>query len=124
MTERFSMALPAELTTPRAAREAVQRRFGAEPRCGDLLLCVSEVVTNAVRHAQTSARLTVSRDRDIVTVEVSDASPDLPVRRPASASSTTGRGLQILDQLARRWGARPTADGKVVWFEIDLTRAT
>jgi len=124
MTDRFSMALPAELTTPRAAREAIQRRFDAEPRCGDLLLCVSEVVTNAVRHAQTAARLTISRDRDIVTVEVSDSSPDLPVRRAASASSTTGRGLQILDQLARRWGAEPTPEGKVVWFEFDLARAT
>lgn len=120
MTEGFSLVLPVALTTPKAARDAVAARFGAEPRCGDLLLCISEVVTNAVRHAGTVASMTVSREYDILTVEVADSSPELPVKRPPSTFAVTGRGLRILDQLASRWGARRTADGKVVWFEFDL----
>ncbi|MEO7428335.1 MAG: ATP-binding protein [Acidimicrobiales bacterium] len=121
MTDAFSMVLPVDLTTPRAARDAVAERFGTEARCGDLVLCISEVVTNAVRHAGTVGRMTVSRDRHILTVEVADGSRDLPVRRPPSSIAASGRGLRILDQLALQWGTRRTSDGKIVWFEFDLT---
>lgn len=123
MTEGFSIMLPVDLATPKAARDAVADRLGAEPRCGDLLLCISEVVTNAVRHARTVARMTVSREGYIVTVEVADGSPEPPVKRPPSTIASSGRGLRILDQLALRWGTRRTSAGKVVWFEFDLAEA-
>ena len=120
MRDGFSMVLPVDLRSPKHARDAIQARFGSEPRCGDLLLCISEVVTNAVRHARTAAHMTVSRRRDLVVVEVSDASGNLPVKGPPAPQGPTGRGLLILDQLAQRWGTRRTSAGKVVWFEFDL----
>jgi two-component sensor histidine kinase len=120
MTDGFSIVLPVDLKTPKAARDATAARFGDEPRCGDLLLCISEVVTNAVRHARTVGRLTVSRKGLIVKVEVADGSSAMPVPQPPSAAATTGRGLRILDQLSLRWGTRRTDQGKVVWFEFDL----
>jgi anti-sigma regulatory factor (Ser/Thr protein kinase) len=116
----FTLVLPADATTPRAARQAVAARFGDHARCGELLLCLSEVVTNAVLHARSSARITLSRKADLLTVEVEDDDPTLPVRRPHSATATTGRGLHILDDLTVRWGTRPAGDGKVVWFDFDL----
>lgn len=120
MTADLSLELPLDLRTPKAARDAVAEQFGNEARAGDLLLCVSEVVTNAVRHARTQAHLTVFRKARSLTVEVRDGSQDLPIRRPISPVAVTGRGLRILDQLTTQWGTRATGSGKVVWFEFDL----
>lgn len=120
MTDGFSIVLPVDLRTPKAARDAIAARFSDEPRCGDLMLCISEVVTNAVRHARTVGHLTVSRKGLIVKVEVADGSHEPPVQQPPSNAASTGRGLRIVDQLASRWGSRSTTDGKVVWFEFDL----
>ena len=46
------------------------------------------------------------------------------MRQPHSTTATTGRGLRILDDLAVRWGTRPTDAGKVVWFDFDLAEAS
>ena len=124
MTDRFSLALPASRGTPKLARDAVAARYRGEKRCGELLLCLSEVVTNAVRHADTAVRLTVARHRNVVRVEVADSSPALPVRRSPAPSASSGRGLLILDQLTAGWGTRRTEDGKVVWFDFDLGRGS
>jgi len=118
--DTLTLELPSDSATPRLARQAIAEVFGEHARCGELLLCVSEVVTNAVLHARSGARMTVHRRADLLTVEVEDDDPTLPVRRPHSTTATTGRGLRILDELTLRWGTRPAADGKVVWFEFDL----
>lgn len=119
--EAFTIALPADAGTPRLARRAVLERLADVPRRDDLLLCVSEVVTNAVLHAGTPKHLSVRPVGDVLLVEVADGDPRLPTRRPHDLTSATGRGLHFLDDLAVRWGARPTSDGKVVWFEFALT---
>jgi two-component sensor histidine kinase len=82
-----------------------------------LELVVSELATNAVRHAATPYEVAV-RLLPTVRVEVSDRSPTQPVRRLHSLDEPRGWGLQILDQCAERWGvdARPT--GKVVWADV------
>ncbi len=123
MEQGFTLVLPSDSATPKAARSAVAEHFGDHARCGELLLCVSEVVTNAVLHARSAPTLTVSRQADLLTVEVADDDPTQPVRRPHSATATTGRGLRILDDLTVRWGTRLTAGGKVVWFEFNLAVA-
>jgi anti-sigma regulatory factor (Ser/Thr protein kinase) len=124
MTDRFSLTLPPSRTSPKQARDAVAAHFSGEHRCGELLLCLSEVVTNAIRHAATGVRLTVARHDDRVRVEVADSSPVLPVRRTPAPDAPSGRGLRILDQLTAAWGTRPTAEGKVVWFDFDLAEAS
>ena len=124
MTDGFSLALPASRATPKAARDAVAAHFGGEQRCGELLLCLSEVVTNAIRHAGSAVQLTVARHRNVVRVEVTDSSPVLPVRRSPAPSASSGRGLLILDQLTAGWGTRRTKEGKVVWFDFDLSETS
>lgn len=119
--EAFTIALPADAGTPRLARRAILERLADVPRRDDLLLCVSEVVTNAVLHAGTPKHLTVRPVGDVLLVEVADGDPRLPSRRPHDLTSATGRGLHFLDDLTVRWGARPTGDGKIVWFEFALT---
>ena len=118
--DTFSIQLPADAGTPRLARQAVQARVGERARCDELLLCVSEIVTNAVLHARTAAVMTVALDGDRVRVEVADRDPTLPVRRAHDVHAPTGRGLLLLEDLATAWGAEPRADGKVVWFELEL----
>jgi PAS domain S-box-containing protein len=55
-----------------------------------------------------------------VWVEVLDKDLRLPRIRSAGETDEGGRGLYLVDQLAARWGSRPTNDGKAVWFEIPL----
>ena len=83
-------------------------------------LLVSEVVTNAILHARTSVRLTIEVADDVVRIAVRDGSPVQPRIHSFSATSATGRGLRLLDRLAKRWGvyADPATGGKVVWFEV------
>jgi PAS domain S-box-containing protein len=53
-------------------------------------------------------------------VEVFDSDLRLPRIRSAMETDEGGRGLYLVDQLATRWGSRPTTDGKAVWFEVPL----
>ncbi len=60
------------------------------------------------------------RGAEVVWVEVFDPDLRLPRLRSARATDEGGRGLYLVEQLATRWGSRPTAEGKAVWFEIPL----
>jgi PAS domain S-box-containing protein len=68
--------------------------------------------------------LRLRRGTSAVWVEVFDADLRLPRIRTAGETDEGGRGLYLVDQLASRWGSRPTTDGKAVWFEIPLRAAT
>jgi anti-sigma regulatory factor (Ser/Thr protein kinase) len=116
----FSIDLPFDITTPKAARRALAERFGGRARCDDLLLCVSEVVSNAVLHARSAPTLTVRWEQGLLRVEVRDDDPHLPVRRYHETQAPTGRGLHLLDALTDDWGVIPVEGGKVVWFELDI----
>ncbi|MFE5583950.1 ATP-binding protein [Kitasatospora sp. NPDC056531] len=92
------------------------------------LILLSELVTNACRHAR------APRDRLIgvrlllpthstLRVEVSDTSDDLPVPRHAAPDDESGRGLELVAALATSWGAHPRGEGyigKTVWFTLAL----
>ncbi|MEJ8640986.1 ATP-binding SpoIIE family protein phosphatase [Streptomyces sp. MS1.HAVA.3] len=82
-------------------------------------LIVSELVTNAIRHAGGPVRLRLIR-ADTLTCEVSDSSNTQPRMRRARNSEEGGRGLYIVAQLSHRWGSRYTVAGKTVWSEQAL----
>ena len=85
-------------------------------------LLVSELLTNALRHARGPVELTVLLLDEIVTIGVSDGDQPLPRLRRSGASDEGGRGLQLVSMLASRWGARATLDGKVVWCDLPRPR--
>ncbi|MFG2875469.1 SpoIIE family protein phosphatase [Streptomyces sp. NPDC048337] len=85
-------------------------------------LIVSELVTNAIRHAGGPVRLRLIR-ADTLTCEVSDSSNTQPRMRRARSSEEGGRGLYIVAQLSHRWGSRYTMGGKTVWSEQNLPPA-
>jgi serine phosphatase RsbU (regulator of sigma subunit) len=62
--------------------------------------------------------LRLRRGANSVWVEVFDPDLRLPRIRTAADTDEGGRGLYLVEQLATRWGSRPTADGKAVWFEM------
>ncbi len=82
-------------------------------------LLVSELVTNALLHADAPRRLRLFRDR-VLTVEVADAGGQTPQLRPFAEQDEGGRGMFLVSELAQRWGSRLTRDGKVVWAELEL----
>ncbi|MEU7580842.1 ATP-binding protein [Streptomyces sp. NPDC041068] len=71
-------------------------------RVDDATLIVSELVSNAVRHAHGGCRLRVEVSGGRVTVEVYDASPVRPRLLTPSADRESGRGLVMVRQLAER----------------------
>lgn len=82
-------------------------------------LLVSELVSNALLHAGTELDVVLRRPDGGIRVEVHDRTHHLPARKHYSITSTTGRGLALVEDLARDWGAEVTAEGKFVWFEFD-----
>lgn len=117
--------LPADIQSPGQARTAVERALGSwglEPLVETATLLVSEVVTNAVRHAGTALRLrTIRLGLDGIRIEVVDQAPDARLRRRTpDAGAEGGRGLHLVEHLARRWGVESTDLAKTVWFELSL----
>lgn len=64
--------------------------------------------------------LRLRHGHEAIWVEVFDSDLRLPRIRSAGESDEGGRGLYLVDQLASRWGSRPTKDGKAVWFEMPI----
>jgi anti-anti-sigma regulatory factor/anti-sigma regulatory factor (Ser/Thr protein kinase) len=86
------------------------------------VLLVSELVTNAVRHAG-SRRIELRLVRgDTLLCEVDDDDHDLPTLLNAGPGDESGRGLRVVSTLAREWGTSRTKAGKTVWFELTLPR--
>jgi two-component sensor histidine kinase len=81
-------------------------------------LLASELVTNALRHARMPILLQGLLLDEIVTLAVHDCETALPRLRRSVVSDEGGRGLQLVSQVANRWGARPTTEGKVVWCDL------
>lgn len=98
-----------------------------EPVAETLILLISELVTNAVVHTGTSAvlRMCFSGSGAVVgtvRVEVADASARPPRQRHADGEDTNGRGLELVDGLADRWGWQQEATGKRIWCEVDRSQ--
>ncbi|WP_406337467.1 SpoIIE family protein phosphatase [Streptomyces sp. NBC_00649] len=83
-------------------------------------LIVSELVTNAIRYGAQPIRLRLLYDSSNLICEVADDSNTSPHLRRAKATDEGGRGLFLIAQLARRWGTRYTAHGKIIWAEQAL----
>ncbi|AUG81687.1 hypothetical protein CFP65_7083 [Kitasatospora sp. MMS16-BH015] len=89
----------------------------------DVLLMVSELVTNACLYAPGGPReLRLDWDGRRLRVEVADDAATPPrLRGEPDPARPGGHGLRVVEQLADRWGSQPTGDGKgkLVWLEVD-----
>ncbi len=112
--------LPADPSSAALARQAVRDACrGLDVDIHAVMLCTSELVTNAVLHGQPPIELRVNAKGATVRVEVYDSdSREVRRRRPVTADTLSGRGLDIVDAVASAWGSDSTATGKVSWFEM------
>ena len=117
----LSRSLPAEAMSAGVAREAVTSALIAEVNdsaLDTLVLLTSELVTNAVAHAQSDCHLAVELFPDAVRVSVSDNDPTPVEPKAAEEHDESGRGLALVETLSARWGVDPHSRGKTIWFEV------
>jgi anti-sigma regulatory factor (Ser/Thr protein kinase) len=81
-------------------------------------LLVSEILTNAVRHARQAISLRLQHTAREVIAEITDDNPRLPQLILLAPTDESGRGLTLVEALAGTWGARPSGTGKTVWFTL------
>jgi anti-sigma regulatory factor (Ser/Thr protein kinase) len=89
-----------------------------EDAFGDIELCASEIIANAIEHTGARCRVTVHWTGERLRVEVADASLRLPQVAAAGDGDTSGRGLRLVQEFANAWGWEPVGTGKRVWFEV------
>jgi anti-sigma regulatory factor (Ser/Thr protein kinase) len=82
------------------------------------VLLTSELVTNVIVHARTPLRLDLDTGDANVRVAVADDAPRSPTLRRSHDARLTGRGMNLVENLAEQWGVDPTPSGKSVWFEL------
>jgi len=130
-TESATILLPHATASAGRARECVQRALLARGVARDLVddsvLIVSEILSNALKHARPLAggkvQLTWSAGPDSVVLEVTDGGGATRPRVGAAAvTAGAGRGLAVVRRLSRDWGVREAPSGTTVWAVVDLDR--
>jgi anti-sigma regulatory factor (Ser/Thr protein kinase) len=118
---RRHIDLARDTSSPRRARGFVHDALAdwhREDLVDEVTLAVSELVANAIVHAQSDVALTLLDLESGVQVRVRDNRPDPPREEHAGTYETHGRGLQIVATLSDRWGVEPSPPGKIVWLDI------
>jgi anti-sigma regulatory factor (Ser/Thr protein kinase) len=111
-------AEPSEVRRARSSAADFARRHHLDGLTDALVLVTSELVSNAVRHAERVVTVELVEHDEHVTVFVADDGPGTPIRADPEPGSESGRGLLIVEGLASRWGTAPTVDGKTVWADL------
>ncbi|MFC4035850.1 SpoIIE family protein phosphatase [Streptomyces polygonati] len=112
--------LPSDPEAVGKAREYASRTleaWGLDDVTFTTEIVVSELVTNAIRHASGPIQLRLILESGTLICEVSDGSDTFPRLRRARVYDEGGRGLLMVAQLSRRWGTRSTSTGKVIWAD-------
>ncbi|MFF3848175.1 SpoIIE family protein phosphatase [Streptomyces sp. NPDC002328] len=112
---------PSAVAETRSIASRQLREWGLEEASFVTELVVSELVTNAIRYGEPPIELRLILDRSLI-CEVSDASNTSPHLRRARDYDEGGRGLLLVAQLSRSWGARHTYRGKTIWAEQSLSQ--
>lgn len=124
LSELERLTLSDEPDAASRARRFVQAALDGtrfEVRADDAVLVVSEMVTNALLHAEPPVSVDLVVLEEHLRIEVRDGAHRPVVETPSSTYSTTGRGLSVVEALSARWGMEPEGGGKLVWAELGDT---
>jgi hypothetical protein len=108
----------------RRSRELVTEacgRWELPDLAGPACIVITEMVNNVVAHAHTPMTVMLGLHGESMSVAVRDDSTHVPrfTGSPVPVTSYGGRGLLLIDSVARQWGSLVLADGKVVWAVLD-----
>ncbi|MDG4800071.1 ATP-binding protein [Micromonospora sp. WMMD980] len=109
----------------RQAARKILADWDAAHVADDALAVITELMHNVIRHTDDGGKLELTRQADAILVEVFDNSTRQPRRLGPDPHRIGGRGLLIVEAMAREWGAHTIDEGrpgKVVWAEIPLDR--
>ena len=125
MCQRAETVLPCEPVSVARARHWARRQLaemyeGQAGIAADVELVVSELVTNCVRADAHRFAVAIEGHHTNVKVSARDDAPGVPVKRAPPRDTVGGRGLIIVEALARRWGVTPDGEGKTVWAECPV----
>ncbi len=117
--------VPPSVGQARSEARAVLLGWGCRAEAADaVVLVVSELASNVVRHARVPGRFFEVRLEnlgDVCEVEVSDTCDAHPRLSAPGAKAESGRGLMLVAALAEKWGSRDRTTGKTVWARVPLT---
>ena len=117
-TARFTPELRSATEARRFVEDELRPAGAGEDTLCHAQLLVTELVTNAARHAHSAVDLTISGENGRVRIEARDDSRAIPIA-PQVGTETRHRGLQLIEDLSEGWGVDVRGDhGKVVWCEL------
>ncbi len=128
MCRRAAWSLPPEAASPAAARRAVRAELASVVLAGprgeavvqDVTLVVSELVSNAVAAGGQSIDLQLMIHHNHLVVRVRDDARARPRLAAPTPSAPSGRGLRLIDKLARAWTIQDNPVGKTAHVEISI----
>lgn len=129
VSQELEHALPAVAQARQALTTALER-WELAALTQDAELLVSELVTNALLHADSEIALTLAVADGTLEVGVTDRAHDRPLPRqddgattwtaPAEWYAEGGRGLRLVEMVADEWGVAGLPEGKQVWFRLGV----
>ena len=119
-SSRLFLPVSESVRASRSFVAAQLHRLGADDLVHDATVIVSELATNAVRHARSPFRVSVSEVGGLVCISVKDVGEGHAALQTTAPDdhAIDGRGMAIIDALAHRWGYSALDDGKVVWAQL------
>lgn len=125
-TRNRSLSLPPTLANVPVGRHFVRDlllEWGYPTAVDDASLAVTELIANAIKHANSAVHVTVVVDHAI-TVSVRDRGPAMSRRRAPLPMAENGRGLRIVAAVSAEWGMVEELGGKCLWFRLPLPDTT
>ncbi len=120
-TARFAAELRSATEARRFVEDELRPAGAGEDTLCHAQLLVTELVTNAARHARSAVDLTVTGEKGCVRIEAHDDSSAIPTA-PRADTVTRHRGLQLIEDLSEGWGVDVRGGhGKIVWCELAST---
>lgn len=120
-TARFDPELRHATEARRFVEDELRPAGAGENTLCHAQLLVTELVTNATRHAHSAVDLTIASEHGRVRIEAHDDSSAIPIATRVD-TETRHRGLQLIEDLSEGWGVDVRGDdGKIVWCELAST---
>ncbi|HEX6471722.1 MAG TPA: ATP-binding protein [Streptosporangiaceae bacterium] len=118
--KRSLLAVPSSVGLARDLAEVQLRKWGLVEVTGEVVLVVSELLTNAVKaNPGELVEFEMYLLPGALMIEIWDPSPEPPMPRTAGPDDTSGRGLAIVELITEIWGTRrPPRGGKTVWARL------